>query len=86
MDNETLARLRSVYQGLTLGQRHYLKVIVESSPEVLGLDLCETLVDLGLVRPDGESLTATEEGRYVASLASASLPSASKQSRAKSAQ
>jgi len=43
VDNETLARLRSVYQGLTLGQRHYLKVIVESSPEVLGLDLCETL-------------------------------------------
>ena len=81
MDNETLARLRSVYQGLTLGQRHYLKVIVEFSPEVLGLDLCETLVDLGLVRPDGESLTATEEGRYVASLASAPKPS-----RAKSAQ
>ena len=86
MDNETLARLRSVYQGLTLGQRHYLKVIVESSPEVLGLDLCETLVDLGLVRPDGEWLTATEEGRYVASLASASLPSAAKPARAKSAQ
>ena len=81
MDNETLARLRSVYQGLTLGQRHYLKVIVESSPEVLGLDLCETLVDLGLVRPDGDSFIATEAGRYVATLASASKPS-----RAKSAQ
>ena len=81
MDNATLARLRSVHQGLTLGQRHYLKVIVESSPEVLGRDLCETLVDLGLVRRDGESFIATEAGRYVATLANASKPSRAQSAR-----
>jgi len=66
--NADLIRLRSVHQGLTLGQRRYLKTIVESKPEVLSGTLCDTLVDLGLVRPDGDSFSATEDGRYVASL------------------
>ena len=64
-----MARLRSVYVGLTYAQRDHLKVIVESRPEVLsGVTLCRFLVDLGLARVDGESFTATEDGRYVASI------------------
>jgi hypothetical protein len=57
-----------MYVGMTYAQRHHLKVIVESKPEVLSVTLCATLVDLGLVRVDGKSFTATEDGRYVASL------------------
>ncbi len=68
MDNATLTRLRSVYDSLSPVQRHHLKVIVESKAEVLSVTLCRTLVELGLVRPDGESFTATEDGHYVASL------------------
>ena len=68
MDIATLTRLRSVYDSLTPTQRHHLKVIVESKAEVLSVTLCRTLVELGLVRPDGDSFSATEDGRYVASL------------------
>ena len=63
-----MTRLRSVYNGLSLVQRHHLIVIVESRPEVLSVTLCRTLVELGLVRPDGDSFSATEDGHYVASL------------------
>ena len=68
VDIATMARLRSMYVGLTYAQRDHLKVIVESRPEVLSVTLCGFLVDLGLARVDGESFTATEDGRYVASL------------------
>jgi len=68
MYDANAARLRYVYDGLTIEQRHHLKVIVESRPEVLSVTLCGFLVDLGLARVDGESFTATEDGRYVASL------------------
>ena len=40
MDDATLTRLRSVYDNLSLVQRHHLKVIVESQPEVLSVTLC----------------------------------------------
>ena len=68
MDSATVARLRSVYNGLSLDQRHHLKVIVEDKAEVLSVTLCRTLVVLGLVRPDGESFIASDDGRYVATL------------------
>ena len=68
MDDATLTRLRSVYDNLSLVQRHHLKVIVEDKAEVLSVTLCRTLVELGLVRPDGDSFSATEDGHYVASL------------------
>jgi hypothetical protein len=68
MDDATLTRLRSVYDNLSLVQRHHLKVIVESKAEVLSVTLCRTLVDLDLVLPDGETFAATEDGRYIASL------------------
>ena len=68
MDDANAARLRYVYDGLTIEQRHHLKVIVEDKAEVLSVTLCRTLVELGLVRPDGDSFSATEDGHYVASL------------------
>ena len=68
MDIETSARLSSVCGGLTIVQRHHLKVIVESKAEVLSVTLCKTLVVLSLVRQVGGNFIATEDGRYVASL------------------
>jgi len=68
MDSATVARLRSVYNGLSLDQRHHLKVIVEDKAEVLSVTLCKTLVVLSLVRQVGGNFIATEDGRYVASL------------------
>ena len=68
MDDATLAGLHSVYDGLSLDQRHHLKVIVESRSEVLSVTCCRSLVGLGLVRPDEDSFSATEDGRYIASL------------------
>ena len=68
MDTTTLARLRDVFMGLTLAQRHNLKAVVEAKPQQLSTPVCESLIDLGLVRRDGDALIATEDGRYVASL------------------
>jgi len=68
MDNASLARLRQVFEGLTLVQRHHLMAIVNSKAEVLSVTLCKTLVVLGLVRQVGETYIATEDGCYVASL------------------
>jgi hypothetical protein len=68
MDDANAARLRYVYDGLTIEQRHHLKVIVEDKAEVLSVTLCKTLVVLSLVRQVGGNFIATEDGRYVASL------------------
>ena len=68
VDIATMARLRSVYVGLTYAQRDHLKVIVEDKAEVLSVTLCKTLAVLSLVRQVGGNFIATEDGRYVASL------------------
>ena len=68
MDLATLARLRNMYLGLTLAQRHHLQVIVKAESEQLSAPICEDLIELGLVRRNGNALTATEDGRFVASL------------------
>ena len=68
MDDANAARLRYVYDGLTIEQRHHLKVIVEDKAEVLSVTLCKTLAVLSLVRQVGGNFIATEDGRYVASL------------------
>ena len=68
MDDANAARLRYVYDGLTIEQRHHLKAIVEDKAEVLGVTLCKTLVVLSLVHQVGRKFIATEDGRYVASL------------------
>ena len=49
-------------ERLMIVPRHHLKVIVESNAEVLSVTLCRTLVDLALVRPDGDSFSATKDG------------------------
>ena len=64
----TLARLRSIYQGLTPAQRAQLQGIVECQHQLLNASVCESLVDLGLARLEGNRFIATEDGRYVASL------------------
>ena len=64
----TLARLRGIYQGLTPAQRAQLKAIVECQHEQRNAPVCESLVDLGLARLEGDKFIATEDGRYVASL------------------
>ena len=46
--------------SLTVKQRHDLKVIVESSFEVLSLPDCETLADLELLSRNGKTVTATK--------------------------
>ena len=68
VDDATLARLHSVYDGLSLVQRHHLKVIVEDKAEVLSVTLCKTLVVLSLVRQVGGTFIATEDGCHVAGL------------------
>ena len=72
----TLARLRGIYQGLTLAQRAQLMAIVQCDYRQLTMPVCESLAALELVRLDGDKYwdkywdkyVATEEGRYVASL------------------
>ena len=68
MDDANAARLRYVYDGLTIEQRHHLKVIVEDKAEVLSVTLCKTLVVLSLVRQVGGTFVATEDGCHVAGL------------------
>jgi len=68
MDDANAARLRYVYDGLTIEQRHHLKVIVEDKAEVLSVTLCKTLVVLSLVRQVGGTFIATEDGCHVAGL------------------
>jgi hypothetical protein len=53
---------------LTPAQRDYLTKIAECHYQQLSAPVCESLVDLGLVRLDGKRFIATEDGRYVASL------------------
>jgi hypothetical protein len=64
----TLARRRSLYLRLKRSERHHLKSIVEGRLAGLSAPVCESLIDLGLARRDGDALTATEDGQYVASL------------------
>ena len=67
-----LARLRGIYQGLSLAQRAQLLAIVHCDKPPMTTPVCESLVALGLVRLDGDeywnSYVATEDGRYIASL------------------
>jgi len=66
------ARLRGIYQGLTLAQRAQLMAIVLCDNQPISTPVCESLVALKLIRLDGDEYwnkyVATEDGRYVASL------------------
>jgi hypothetical protein len=68
VDIRTLARNRTIYQGLTPAQLAQLAAIVEHDDQPLFRPICETLVDVGLIRRDGDRYVPTEDGRYIASL------------------
>jgi hypothetical protein len=63
-----LARLRSIYLGMTLMQRQQLKVIVGGVSHSLNTRLTEDLIGLGLVLWEEDEIVATEDAHYVASL------------------
>ena len=68
----TLARLRGIYEHLTLAQRAQLMAIVQCDNQPLSASVCESLEALELICVDGDECwnkyVATEDGRYVASL------------------
>ena len=68
VDISTLARLRSIYQGLTSAQHAQLMAIARCDNQQLSMPLCESLVALGLIRLAGNKYFMTEDGRYSASL------------------
>ena len=47
-------------------ERHHLKLIIEGRLAGLTPEVCERLVSLGLVRRDGDSYIATDDGRELA--------------------
>lgn len=63
-----LPQLRRIFLGLSLMQRQQLRVIVKRQSHPLNTTVTAELITLGLVRLDGDAPTATEDGRYVASL------------------
>ena len=68
MDKATITGLRNVYLGLTIAQRANLKAIVEGRHSGLIEPVCESLVDIGLLRRSGDKFVATATGLYVVSL------------------
>lgn len=49
-----LARLRAIYEGLTLAQRAQLMAIVQCDNQPVTAPICESLVALELIRLDGD--------------------------------
>jgi hypothetical protein len=68
MDTATKARLRDVYLCLTIAQRANLKAVVEGRHSGLIEPVCESLVDVGLLRRSGDKFVATDAGSYVVTL------------------
>ena len=59
-------RVRLSSASLKRSERHHLKLILEGRSVGLTPAVCERLVALGLVRRDGDSYVATEDGRELA--------------------
>ena len=68
MDKATSARLRDVHLCLTIAQRANLKAVVEGRHSGLIEPVCESLIDVGLLRRSGNKFVATDAGRYVVTL------------------
>jgi len=68
MDKTTSAHLRDLCSCLTIAQRSNLKAIVEGRHSGLIEPVCESLVDVGLLRRAGDQFVATDTGLYVVSL------------------
>jgi hypothetical protein len=65
MDEVATTGLQSLSVGLTLAQRRNLQAIVEGRSEGLIAPVCESLVDVGLVRRSGDKFVATNAGCYI---------------------
>ena len=68
MDKATSARLHDVRLCLTIAQRANLKAIVEGRQARLIEPVCESLVDVGLLRRSGDRFVATDAGLFVVTL------------------
>jgi hypothetical protein len=68
MDKATSARLNDAYSCLTIAQRANLKAVVEGRHSGLIEPVCESLIDVGLLRRSGNKFVATDAGRYVVTL------------------
>ena len=68
MDKATNACLQEKYRGLTIAQRENLKAIVEGRQARLIEPVCESLVDVGLLRRSGDRFVATDAGLFVVTL------------------
>ena len=68
MDKAASARLHDVHLCLTIAQRANLKAIVEGRHSGLIEPVCESLIDVGLLRRSGDKFVATDSGCYVAML------------------
>ena len=72
MEIADLARLRGIYQSLSLAQRTQLRAIAQCGNQPVNAPVCQSLIDLELIRLDAHEYwnkyVATEDGRYVASL------------------
>ena len=68
MDKAVSARLHDMHLRLTIAQRANLKAVVEGRHSGLIEPVCESLVDVGLLRRSGNKFVATDAGRYVVTL------------------
>ena len=59
-------RVRLSSASLKRAERHHLRLILEGRSVGLTVAVCERLVALGLVRRDGDSYIATDDGRELA--------------------
>ena len=68
MDKAVSARLHDMHLRLTIAQRANLKAVVEGRHSGLIEPVCESLIDVGLLRRSGNKFVATDAGRYVVTL------------------
>ena len=68
MDKAASARLHDVHLRLTIAQRANLKAVVDGRHSGLTEPVCESLVDVGLLRRSGDKFVATDSGCYVVTL------------------
>ena len=68
MDKAASARLHDMHLRLTIAQRANLKAVVEGRHSGLIEPVCESLVDVGLLRRSGNKFVATDNGCYVVTL------------------
>ena len=66
--DKLIAELRDTCEGLTLGQRRQLKIILGLLNDHVDSDVAVTLVDLGLVVKAGDTYRGTPAGGYVCRL------------------